>query len=289
LAGQLERRGQVLVPGDPALTQGLIDLDHDVLEILVDFRFTDEQRRESQRLLVEDWKDMPLARKQEWVRDVSSWARPLPTLRPMGRNIQRATGLPKLLAKWRQEDASRRERWLLKLYEETYQPGSARNPVLVDGEPPLTQQLADRYRDYVEAILDLSMSGGFTDPERRVLQDYFVGDWKKMSAAERGELLADLKTWADATAGGSVTEVKGALGVLRPKLQAQLSAARDNPRSRWLLAIVARERQTFETLAAIDRAKHQTMRKAAEAMAGPSGHYEYNGATGRYDRWVPDR
>jgi hypothetical protein len=289
LAAQMERRGQVLVPGNPALIQDMVDLDHDVLEMLFDFRFTDEQRRESQRLLVEDWKSMPLARKQEWVRNVSSWAKPLPTLRPMGRNIQRASVLPGLLTKWLKEDASERERWLLKLYEETWKPGSARNPVLVEGDPPLTQQMVNRYCDYVESMLDLSLSGGFSVQQRKVLQDYFVSDWKKMSAPERSELLADLKTWADATGSASVPKVKEALGVLRPKHQAQLSTARDNQRSQWLLAIAARERQTFETLSAIDRMKHQTLQKMAENMTPPSGHYEYNGATGRYDRWVPDR
>jgi hypothetical protein len=293
LTDQRERRGEVLVPsrgpGDPALIQGVVDLDHDVLEMLFDLRFTDEQRRESQRLLVEEWKGMTQAKKQEWVKSVTSWAKPLPTLRPYGRNVQRASVLPGLLAKFRKGGASERARWLLALYEAAYEPGSARNPVLVDGDPPLTQQLVDRYRDYVEVMLDLSLSGGFTDPERKVLQDYFVSDWRKMSAPERSELLADLKTWADATASASVPEVKGAVGALRPKLQAQLSTARDNQRSQWLLAIAARERQTFETLSAIDRMKHQTLRKAAEAMAPPSGHYEYNGATGRHDRWVPDR
>jgi hypothetical protein len=289
----MERRGRVLVPsrgpGDPALIQGVVDLDHDVLEMLFDFRFTEEQRRESQRLLAEDWKGMPLAKKQEWVKNVTSWAKLLPTLRNMGRNIQRASVLPGLLTKWRKEDASERARWLLKLYEEVYRPGSARNPVLADGDPPLTQQLADRYCDYVESMLDLSLSGGFTAQQRKVLQDYFVSDWKKMSAPERGELLADLKTWADAAASGSVPEVKGALGALRPKLRAQLSAARDNQRSQWLLAIAAREQQTFNTLSEINRIKTRTNLNAAKAMTPPSGHYEYNGATGRYDRWVPDR
>jgi hypothetical protein len=293
MAANLNRRGQALVPsrgpGDPALIQDLIDLDHEILEILFDLRFTDEQRRESQRLLVEDWKVRPLAKKQEWVKNVSSWAKPLPTLRNIGRNIQRTTGLPGLLAKCRKEDASKRERWLLKLYEEAYRPGSVRNPVLVDGEPPLTQQMAERYRDHVEAILDLSISGGFTDPERKVLQDYFVSDWKKMSAPERSELLADLETWADAMGSGSVREVKRALGVLRPKLRAQLSAARDNPRSQWLLAIAEREQRAFATLSEIDRIKTNTLLRIAENMTPPSGHYEYNGATGRYDRWVPDR
>jgi hypothetical protein len=48
-----------------------------------------------------------------------------------------------------------------------------------------------------------------------------------------------------------------------------------------LLAIAARERQTFETLSAIDSMKHQTLRKIAENRAPPPGHWEYNGATGK--------
>jgi hypothetical protein len=36
----------------------------------------------------------------------------------------------------------------------------------------------DRYGDYVEVMLDLSVSGGLTAPQRQVLQEYLVKDWK---------------------------------------------------------------------------------------------------------------
>jgi hypothetical protein len=287
VAAPARSTAQVLVPGNPPLTRQLVDLDHAALEVVFDFRFTVEQRRESQRLLVEEWKGLSLARKWEWARNVTSWSK-LPTWRNWDRTVRRALLQAKTLANLRKPDASERAHYLVGMYEAAFRSGSARNPVLVDGDPPLTQQLADRYRDYVEIMIDLSISGGFTAQERKVFQDYFVSDWKTMSAEERIAMLADLRTWADATAGGSGPETDRAVRALRPKLLAQLSVAGDNPRSQWLLGIVRRERQTFAQLSAINQQLHQTMRNVAGNI-GPGGHWEYNGATGRYDRWVPDR
>jgi hypothetical protein len=274
----------ILVAGDPPLTRGMAELDNDVLEVLFDFRFSAAQRREAVRLLVAEWKTLKPAKKKEWARNNATWTN-LPTMRSYGRNWQRACLQTKLLDHFRRDDASARDRWLLNLYETAYRPGSDRNPVLVAGKSPLTQQLVDRYGDYLEVVLDLSISGGFTAEQRKVLQGYLVKDWKKMSAEDRDELLADLKTWLDAAEAGTGNK---AVGALRPKLLAQLQTARDNQRSLWLLEIRAQELKKFAQLTEMQRMLHETQLRIIRAME-PTGHYEYNPATRRYDRWVPNR
>jgi hypothetical protein len=279
-------RNPILAAGDPPLTRAMIDLDHAVLEMLFDFPLSDEQRQKSTRLLIEEWKEMTQARRQDWARNLTTWAK-LATYRNYERNLQRALVQSRLLDLFRKKDASDRARWLLAQYEAAWKPGSERNPVLVDGKPPLTQQRVDRYRDYLEVMLDLSLSGGFTAEERKVLRDHLVQDWKKMRAGDRDALLADLKTWSEAAAGGVVAEANQAIAVLRPRLLARLSAARD-ARSRWLLGLVKRERQKFELMSQIQRKVYETQMIIARNI-GPGGTWEYNSATGRYDRWVPDR
>jgi hypothetical protein len=287
-AAELERRAQVLVPSSgpegPALTQELADLDSDIMELIFDLTFTDEQRRECQRRLVEEWKGR--TNKQEWVNNTMTWTK-LPTYRNYERNLQRTFTQSRLLALFRKPGASERDRWLLKLYASAFEPGSARNPVLVDSDPPLTQLLIDRYRDFLEPILDLSISGGFSAEQRKVLQDYFVADWKKMRAEERQELLSDIQRWSDATSGAIAAEVNKAIPVLRLKLLARLRTAGDQ-HSQWLLAVAAQERMKFEMMSQIQRQVYQTRLGMAHNI-GPGGTWEYNAATGSYDRWVPDR
>jgi hypothetical protein len=119
-AAERERRAQVLVPssgpGDPALTQGMADLDAKSVELVFDLTFTDEQRRQLRRLLIEEWKGMTQAKKQERARNLKTWEK-LPTMRNYERNLQRALIQSRLLALFRQPDASERMRWLVALYE----------------------------------------------------------------------------------------------------------------------------------------------------------------------------
>jgi hypothetical protein len=230
------------------------------------------------------WKGMDAAGRRKYVQNQATWAK-IP-FRSYNNNLQRAFIQARGLDYGRKSDAPQVNRWLTALYDETYKPGSWRNPVLVDGTPPLTQQLADRYRDYMEVMLDLSVSGGFTEEQRRTLQDYLVKDWKQMTAEDRDALLGDLKTWSDATAGGSPAEANKVLPSLRAKVLARLNATRDEPGSRWSLGLVKQERQKFEVLSDIQRQLYETQMKIAHNIE-PQGSWHYNGLTGDYE-WVPE-
>jgi hypothetical protein len=62
----------------------------------------------------------------------------------------------------------------------------------------------------------------------------------------------------------------------------------DNARSKWLLELATAERKQFAALSELQRKVYET-RMAIARNIGPGGNWQYNSATGKYDRWVPDR
>jgi hypothetical protein len=283
-------KNPILVAGDPPLTQSLIDLDTATEELLLDLRLTDEQRREYQRLFIDDWKGWDQNERRRQAKIIESWSG-LPTWSSYQRNMQRTLDQPRALAA-RAKGLGKTNRWLLELHASMSKPGSARNPVLVAGEPPLTQLAVDRYTDYVEVMIDLSLSGGFTTPQRQVLQDYLVKDWKKMSTDDRQELLGDVKRWEDAAAEGTAQANK-CLNALRPKVVAQLRTARDDPRSVWLLEVFDEARALYQRRLAELKRQYSKAQAAIDAMPDGRDHspgrWVYNPGSGKYDRWVPNR
>jgi hypothetical protein len=276
---------KVLVAGNPPLTQPTIDQEIFATEWLIDTPLTEEQRQEFQRLLIARWKKMEKTKKESWVKNAAATADLLREVSPYQRHFLRAARLQSILARMDKADADAASRWLVAVYRENGKPGSKRNPILVEGKPPLTQEQVDRYGDYVEIMLDLSVSGGLTDPQRRVLQNYLIKDWMKMDATTKGGILADLKRWADATSQG-VAEANKQLKALGPKFMAQLETAGDE-RSKWLLQIAVQERKKAERLSEAERQRHETSMRLIDNLR-PSMHWQYNSRTGRYDL-VPGR
>jgi hypothetical protein len=280
-------KNPILAAGDPPLTQGMLDLEIAVVELLLDLRLTGEQRRKYQQLYLEGWKKADQDERLKWAKGVGTWAK-LPIWNSYQRSVHRALDQPQNVQTWR-KDTSALARWQTALYESSTKAGSARNPVLVDSVPPLTQLVVDRYRDFLQVMLDTSMSGGFTTAQRAVLQEYLVKDWKTMSAGERKDLLADLKRWFDAAARGNA-EAKKCIGAMRPKLLAELYTGRDKPRYRWLIEVLNQERQLVERKKRERKYVAEMQRITAEMRhnIGPHGHWEYDGRA-RRNVWVPDR
>jgi hypothetical protein len=274
----------IRVAGDPPLTQQFLDVETDHAEVVLDLRMTAKQREEYQQLVQDQWKAKDKEQKVQWVKGNKQWGARLPTYRPHGRHLTRALNLPRWQKVWAESPDDPQCRWCSALYESTFKPGSARNPVLVDGTPELTQLLVDRHGDYLEVMLDLSTSGGFTTAQRQVLQDYLVKDWKRMSDEERAGLLGDLKRWEDA-AGKGIEPAKQSISALRPKLLAQLSTARSDARSQWLLEIAVAERRKAEQVAKDQQMMFDAMRFIIRKME--DGHWENRG-NGRLE-WVPGR
>src|SRR5205807_1503696 len=149
--------------------------------------------------------------------------------KPYQLNKLRLSVQPAMLASWSKPDASALNHWLAARHQEAFKPGSTRNPILVPGEPALTQQLVDRYGDYVEWVLDFSISGGLSAEQRKILRDYLVKDWKTM---DREAFLATVKEWVEVAAKKPDVWQKWT-DAERPRLLAKLWTARDDERSKW--------------------------------------------------------
>jgi hypothetical protein len=279
-------KNPIIVDGDPPLTQVMLDLETAAVELILDLQFTDEQRREFRTILIDAWKESDPDEKRKWTRSTETWAA-LPTWSAYRRTLQRA--LKSAVREGWSKGTSAGERWLSALDQATSRPGSTRNPVLVDSQPPLTQLVVDRYGDYLEVMLDLSVSGGFTTAQREALQEHLVNDWKTMNTAARNDLLADLKRWSVA-AGQGGAEANKCIAALRPKLLAQIQTAQDKPQNRWMSEVLDQERALVKRKTRVleQRAEMQRIVDETRQYPGFPGHWEYDG-NARKLKWVPDR
>jgi hypothetical protein len=276
------RNNPVLVKGDPPLTQGMVDLDTFIVEMMFDNRLTDEQRREFRQLWIDDWATQDQRKRQETVKNLESQA-DVPTWNNFIRNVKRAFNLPKNIER-ASKATDAKSRWLAATYAALVKPGSDRNPVLVDGKPPLTQLVVDRYRDYVEVMLDLR-GDGFSKPQRQVLQDSLVKEWKTMTPEEREEQLTEMQRWFDAAGEGARgDEAVKVINALRPKCLVWLEADKRES-SKWLLKILADVREKEARQAKDQQMMFDAERFLIRQMNG-DGHWEY--PNGR-PRWVPGR
>jgi hypothetical protein len=212
----------------------------------------------------------------------------LPSWNSYRRTEIRALNLPNTRAAWA-KDQTKRGRWLVALDEATFRPGSARNAVLVDSEPPLTQRVVHRYAEYLEIVIDLSASGGFTAQQREILQDYLVKGWKNRTADARKELLSDIERWSE-EAGHGTAAAEQCIRAMRPKLLAELRIARDDSLSQWLLEVRNRETELHQENLALEKRRHENAIKSIEALPDgrEEGYWRHNPITGRQE-WVKYR
>jgi hypothetical protein len=157
--------------------------------------------------------------------------------------------------------------------------------VLVSGDPPLTQGMVDDYCRYVAWRWPqaFARAGG---PQR--LGQLVVNDWKNGDSARRRAFLADLRWWREDFPKLAPAE--------RERLAAGDPAPGADPRqsARDLEAIRLLRLQQWNdarrlqirALSNLGASHHETMMLIIDNMR-PSGRYEYNAATGRYDRYVP--
>jgi hypothetical protein len=278
-------KNPILVPGDPPLTKQTMDQRVLFVEWLLRLSLTEGQRRDYQALFLEEWQRSDRARKESIAKDVASW-KDLPTWNNYLRNDLRARNLPYFLPLWRRKGAGADDRWLAALYESAHRVGGPRNPMLVAGEPALTQAVVDGYGDYLEWAIDLSLLGGFSSAQRDVLKDYLIRDWKKMTAGERKEVLDALGRWAEVSR-ASPARRKELHTAWQAKLVADLRTAR-TARSVWLLAAHDAARAEFKRQVARLTAAHRRRMMAIDAMPdGTGSFYRYNPATRRYELVLP--
>src|SRR5262249_38426806 len=143
-------KNPIVVAGNPPLGKVTIDEGIVYTEWLLDRPLTDEQRQEHQRLYIVAWKQWDEEKKAKESKALAWLADLLQQASPHDRHYGRAIMLPGKLTAWGKEGADAGNRWRLALYGEMSKPGTTHNPILVEGKPPLTQEVVDRYGDYVE-------------------------------------------------------------------------------------------------------------------------------------------
>jgi hypothetical protein len=161
----------------------------------------------------------------------------------------------------------------------------AEEKVLATGDPPLTQSMVDDYCHYLawRNPQALENAGG---PQR--IGQMVVNDWKNGDKARQKAVLADLKWWREN--GPRITAAE------RDRQPIRDPAPATDPR------VLARNQEAIHllTLQQLNDARQQQLRALSNLQAchhetmmviinnvRPSGRYEYNPATGRYDRYVP--
>jgi hypothetical protein len=160
--------------------------------------------------------------------------------------------------------------------------------VLVPGDPPLTQDMLDDYGKYAEWRWGSALKrlGG---PER--LAELIVNDWKNGNKARQETFLAELKWWREdfprlASAERGRPDAKNQAPA--PDVERVRPSVRDTEAIHLLKLQQWYDARQLEIRAISNiRAKgHETNMQIINNIR-PTGRYEYNPATGRYDRYVP--
>jgi hypothetical protein len=303
-------RNSILVAGKPPLTQVFLEWRALFAEWIIELPLSRPEWEKYRELLVEDWKQWPQVKKEEMLRgkeswgdlfdycvpyergqnikDIEGWWLYFPTFTPYYRNSYRLTLQRRVLEAWAKDEAGASERFLVGLHQAAYRPGGERNPVLVDGNSPLTQAIVNRYADHLEILLDTSVVGGFTTPQRQALKDLVIKDWKKMDLAARKEFLDSLGEWDRRMEMKLARERFDLQSSQKARLLAQLRSTGDQERSQWLLQVRKDAEEVYQTKLRAIKDHHELVMTIIRNMA-PSGRWEYNPSSGRYDRWVPNR
>jgi hypothetical protein len=275
-------KNPILVAGDPPLTRSIVGQRILMIEFVVDQALTETEWQEYERLYTQQWKKYDKAKKQDESKEIARNAEWVVSWPSVQRSFVRFVNQSRMVAGWSKAEPDTADHLVAEVYRASSKPGSPRNAILVSEEPPLTEIIVNRYSDYLEIMLGVTASGGFTPVERQELQNHLVTAWKKMKTVERQRLLADLQNWSDA-AGKGGDEANKAVVAWRPKVPEQLQTVGD-ALGKWLVDIATREREKLASMNEVERKLHDAKMKLLENLRS-SGHYEYryNSATGRLD------
>jgi hypothetical protein len=172
----------------------------------------------------------------------------------------------------------------------------AEERVLAPGDLPLTQGMVDDYCRYVAWRWPHAFAkvGG-----SQRLGQLVVNDWKNGDKARQRAFLADLKWWREELPklGPAERERLATKDQAPGQYVNQLRPAPGEDARLWVRDLeaihLARLQQWHDArqleiraLSNLQASHHETMMVIIDNIR-PSGRYEYNPATGRYDRYVP--
>jgi hypothetical protein len=153
---------------------------------------------------------------------------------------------------------------------------------LVSGDPPLTQDMVDDYCKLADWRFGpaLAKAGGV---ER--LRQMLINDWQNGDTKRQKTVLADLKWWREEYPKLSAAE-RDKLAVKQVEQVRQ--HARNVEATRMLKLQIWNDAQQAQLrhMSNAQAKHHETMMIIINNLR-PTGRYEFNPSTGRYDRWVP--
>jgi hypothetical protein len=279
---------KVMAAGNPPLTRGSFEKHITLLQWYLDFPFTEANRQQYLELVQKEWPRLDRAKNIESFksleRDFADFLRMDRIQTACARAASQADYVKRLRASTDESDL-----WLVRQFDAARVPGGDRNAILVAGDPPLTQDLVKNYGDYAQWALNLSYSRGLTEPQRQVLQELLINDWKKMDQAATHGFVEQTKKWLEIMQ-ANPSEYKQWRAAMQPKFLAYLASTRDLQHGSVLLAAHEKERELEKLMAQLEEKRHQGVMDAIRRLEGPAYEYRwmYNGGTNRYEyRYVP--
>jgi hypothetical protein len=229
-------RNPILVAGKPPLTLDMVDQGRRWIQWLLDIRLTAPQRLKYQRLFVENWKTWDKGVKDAYVKsDAQDALNRLPQMSPYSRDLLRAERQSQLMAVLQQSSDDGLAQMFLSIRESVHRPGGERNPVLVAGATPLTQDMVNQFGDFVEWGLDLKDGRGLTAPRREALRDLLKNCWEKGTDTWKTALVKQLQDWQQLLRLSAPDRAK-VYAKVHPELLAHLRRT-VSPLNRWLLEV----------------------------------------------------
>jgi hypothetical protein len=176
---------KVLVPGDPPLTQEVVNLYQEMWEWYCDVKLTPEQRKQHTQHFITVWRKKGSAdttallagyrrMEKEW-RDILA-------LKGTEQDRKRAEVSARWMTILRNAADDPPGRFLVSVYDAAYKPGGTKNPILVPGDPPLGKLTIDQGILYTEWLLDAPL----TDDQRREYQRLYLLLWKQWDKPQKG-------------------------------------------------------------------------------------------------------
>jgi hypothetical protein len=167
-------QADVLVEGEPPLTQDMVDRSCDLLEWAMDLQMTAEQRDHARDTLVASWKakdHQAIANSTQLLALYDRVAR----LTPAQRDQARGKTTPELLAQLKKDRKDPLARWLLGVYDTAHAP-------IAQGDPPLTRQTIDACAELLKTSVEHEL----------------VARWPKLDHAQQQQLARLPAFWAAA-------------------------------------------------------------------------------------------
>jgi tetratricopeptide (TPR) repeat protein len=180
----------VLAPGDPALTEGMVDRLTAFLEWMLQAPVTAQQGTELRDNLVESWKKGDRA-EIDAMNEILGLETQVAQHPPAERDLLREQLQPALLVELRKQPDDAGGRWALGVYEAAHVPIAA-------GHPPLTRQVSDAYAEVLAFVISQVL--GNEVPASTEFKDQFaqslVADYPNYDAAAQANLAKMPMYWA---------------------------------------------------------------------------------------------